>query len=203
MTADPSIPDHQVGRADEDLTLAERHARSRNRKLERHIALVGFMGAGKSSLGVLLAEELARPFFDSDGLVQERTGSSVQELFAAGREAEFRAVEETAILELLDGPPAVIALGGGALMSSETRNALATRCFVIHLHVSWAEVRASLSELSGDRPLLQRPPAEVHELYLARQTTYRDADVRIHVPRNDPTLALTHVLYALRRSNSD
>lgn len=203
MTAEPPIPDPQrVGQHDEDLALAERHSRSRNRKLERHIALIGFMGAGKSSLGVLLAKELGRAFVDSDTCVQETTGRSVQELFAAGDEAEFRAAEEAAIRELLDGPPAVIALGGGALQSEGTRRVLTARCFVIHLHVSWAEVRASLADLSDARPLLQRPQAQIHELYLARQKTYRDADVRIHVPRNDPSLALKHVLYALRRNGT-
>jgi shikimate kinase len=203
LTADPPIPDvHHVGQRDEDLALADRHSRSRNRKLERHIALIGFMGAGKSSLGVLVAKELGRAFFDTDTRVQEQTGSSVQELFASGNEAEFRAAEEAAIRELLEGPPAVIALGGGALQSSRTRRALAARCFVIHLHVSWAEVSASLAELSGDRPLLQRPRSQIHELYLARQKTYRDADVRIHVPRNDPGRALKHVLYALHRNGA-
>lgn len=186
---------------DEDLALAERNSRSRARRLARHISLVGFMGAGKTSVGVELARHLDRPFLDSDRVVQERAGRSVQELFAEGREREFRRLEAEVVRELLDGPPAVIALGGGALMDAATRAALAERSFVIHLYLSWAEVKASLNQLSGERPLLQRPLAEIHELYIERQATYRDAHVRIHAPRDDPTSALRHVLYALRRAD--
>lgn len=195
MNADAQTPDDP----ESDSALAERNSRLRQRKLDRHIALVGFMGAGKSSVGQLLAEELKRPFLDSDTRLQERTGRSVQELFVEGREKAFRALEEEVIAELLDGPPSVIALGGGALMSEKTRGALKKRCFVVHLHVSWAEVKVSLADLRRGRPLLQRPAAEIHELYLERQKTYRDADVRIHVPRDNSASALKHVLYAIRR----
>lgn len=198
---DAQIHHDRVSSDDDDATLARLNDRSRSRKLDRHIALVGFMGAGKSTLGAMLATELDRPFFDSDVRVQEKLGSTVQELFAEGRATEFRQAEETSVEELLEGPRAVISLGGGALESARTRSALLRRCFVIHLYVSWAEVRVSLNELSGDRPLLQRPLSEVHELYLRRQKTYRDAHVRIHVPRNDFDSAVRHILYALRRDD--
>jgi shikimate kinase len=123
----------------------------------------------------------------------------VQELFMGGREQAFRSLEEEVIEGLLGGPPSAVALGGGALMSEKTRNMLQERCFVIHLYLSWPEVKASLTELRAGRPLLQRPTAEIHELYIERQKTYRDADVRIHVPRDNPASALKHVLYAIRR----
>jgi shikimate kinase len=189
----------QVSVPDEDVALASRHRTTRGRHLDRHVALVGFMGAGKSTIGRALAERLDRPFLDSDEAVQARTGRTVQELFAAGCETEFRRLEEDAVADLLAGPPAVIALGGGALVSERTRAALVEASFVIHLYLSWAEVKASLARLSGDRPLLQRPLAEIHQLFLERQRSYADAHVRIHVPRDDPTSAIQHVLYALRR----
>ena len=73
---------------DDEERLARRHRASREGKLDRHIALVGFMGAGKSSIGGLLAERLGRPFYDSDASIEELTGRTVQELFRMG-EAEF------------------------------------------------------------------------------------------------------------------
>jgi shikimate kinase len=186
--------------ADEHDAETQRNLRSRERMLDGHVALVGFMGAGKSSLGRLVAERLGRPFYDTDLCIQERCGCTVQELFAQGRVEEFRNVEAGVVHALLDGEPAVLSLGGGALVNETTRAALFERCFIIHLYVSWAEVRASLPMLSEERPLLQRPLADVHQLYLDRQATYRDAHVRIWTPRDDPERALEHVLYALRRA---
>jgi shikimate kinase len=197
VNADAHTPDDPEG----DDALAERNRRLRQRKLDRHIVLVGFMGAGKSTVGRLLADEMQRPFLDSDTRLQEQARRSVQELFSEGRERAFRSLEEDVIADLLDGPPSVIALGGGALMSEKTRFALQERCFVIHLYLTWPQVKASLAELRVGRPLLQRPTAEIHELYIERQKTYRDADVRIHVPRDDPASALKHVLYAIRRKS--
>jgi shikimate kinase len=183
---------------EDDHSLAQRNRASRERKLDRHISLVGFMGAGKSSIGALLAEELERPFYDSDARVEQLTRQTVQELFALG-EAEFRRAEAKTIRELVAGPSAVISLGGGALQCEPTRALLTRECFIVHLYLSWADVRAALPGLSGDRPLLQRPLSEIHQLYIERQKTYRDAHVRIHVPRNDIDKAFRRVLIALRR----
>ncbi len=197
---DEATPVSPVTASNEELAESERNIWAREQRLDRHIALVGFMGAGKSSLGRALADRLQRPFFDTDLCVQESQNVTVQELFASGREAEFRTLEAAVIGELLAGPPAVLSLGGGALMSDSVRASLRERCFVIHLYLSWAEVRASLDGLRVERPLLQRPLADVHSLYLERQKTYRDADVRIHAPRDDIERAIEHVLYALRRA---
>jgi shikimate kinase len=182
---------------DEEERLARRHRASRETKLDKHIALVGFMGAGKSSIGGRLAERLGRPFYDSDASIEEQTGHTVQELFRMG-EPEFRALEASAVRAIVAGPPAVIALGGGALELEETRELLASSSFVVHLHLSWPEVRSVLPALSADRPLLQQPLADIHRLYLDRQKTYRSADVRIDAPR-DVGQAVERVLAALKR----
>ncbi|HET9507117.1 MAG TPA: shikimate kinase, partial [Gaiellaceae bacterium] len=92
--------------------------------LERHLALVGFMGAGKSTVGADVAERLGRPFVDLDAEIERRSGRSVQEHFAGG-EAAFRAVEEAVAADVLGGSePAVVALGGGAVLSERTRGLL-------------------------------------------------------------------------------
>jgi len=190
-----------VNRLDEDVALAQRHRSSRERTFARPIALVGFMGAGKSTIGALIGDALGRPFFDTDILIQQRTGFTVQDLFASGREAEFRDLEAQIIAEVVGVDDAVIAVGGGAMQREETRRTLRQQSLVIHLHVSWNDVRDALPQLRW-RPLLQRPLSEIHDLYLSRQRSYRDAHVRIHATRGDVGGTLRRVLGALGDSAS-
>jgi len=81
----------------------------------RPIVLCGFMGVGKTSVGKRLARRLRRPFFDLDELIVSKLGASVPDLFNSGREPLFRETEASILRDrVLDGPPSVIALGGGA-----------------------------------------------------------------------------------------
>ena len=138
--------------------------------LGRHIAVAGFMGAGKSTVGARVAELSARPFVDLDALIEKRH-VSIPELFARG-EAEFRRIEEETLAEVLAGPDAVIALGGGTVLSPLNRERLGSRAFTVYLHVdvetAWARVRGS------DRPLARREE-EFRRLYDSRQVVYSDA----------------------------
>jgi 3-dehydroquinate synthetase/shikimate kinase len=139
--------------------------------LGRHLAISGFMGAGKSTVGARVAELTARPFVDLDGLIEKRHGS-IAELFEARGEPEFRRIEEETLAEVLGGPDAVIALGGGAVMSPLSRERLRERAFTIYLDVSvetaWKRARGS------NRPLAQKEP-EFRQLYESRQAAYADA----------------------------
>lgn len=183
---------------DEEEALRRLHAHARTERLARHLAFVGFMGAGKSSVGQAVAHRLGRPFFDSDAVVEERSGRRIPDFFAAGEEAAFRAIEAETIRALLERDAIVLSLGGGALQDPATRALLFERCFVIHLFVPWPRLRASLPALVAGRPLLAgRTEAEVHELYLRRQQTYRDAHLRIDAPRGDVDAAADEVLLRL------
>jgi 3-dehydroquinate synthetase/shikimate kinase len=142
--------------------------------LGRHIALVGFMGAGKSTLGPQIAERLARPFISVDALVEERAGASLGSLFEARGEAAFRDLEVTVAAAVLSGrPPAVVELGGGALAAPGTRSMLADHALTVHLETSpeeaWARVAGS------ERPLA-RDFESFHALYNDRLPLYRAAD---------------------------
>ncbi|WP_158748046.1 shikimate kinase [Acidobacterium sp. S8] len=88
------------------------------------VVLVGFMGAGKSSVGALLAPRLQWSFLDVDHVLESRMGTSIAEMFATYGEAEFRRLEADLIRELLDEDRLVLALGGGAMESSATRELL-------------------------------------------------------------------------------
>lgn len=163
----------------------------------RPVALAGFMGAGKSSVGPLLAEALGRPFYDTDGRVEEVAGRTVDSFFPA-EEREFRRREAEAVADLLGRGPSVIALGGGALLDAGTLELLRRRSVLVHLDVAWRELRGRIPALVASRPLLRgRPLEEVRRLYLARQETYRQATVRVAIGRRGPAEAAFEVLRAL------
>ena len=120
----------------------------------RPIAVTGFMGAGKSTVGRLLAQRLGRPFADADATVERRAGCSVRAFWERDGEAAFRALEETVTRELLlrDDAP-VIALGGGALVSDATRALVRERAFCAWLDVPFAVAWERVEGAPGARPL--------------------------------------------------
>ena len=140
----------------------------------RHVVLVGPMGAGKTSIGRCLARHLGLDFIDSDHEIEERTGAAVPTIFACEGEGGFRARERQVLEELLAGPAAVIATGGGAVLDPATRRLLAARGFVVHLH---ADVATQLARLARDR---SRPLLAVED---------REAALRMLALQRDPLYA--------------
>jgi shikimate kinase len=132
------------------------------------IVVVGFMGAGKTTVGRLLAAKLGLPFADSDQVIEERAGKPIRRIFADGGEPAFRELEHAVIASLLAGPDGVLALGGGAAGHPATR-ALLAAVPVIYLRVGYAE---ALVRVGGDtgRPMLARP--DVRALHAAREAVY-------------------------------
>ena len=128
--------------------------------LGRHLALAGFMGAGKTSLGREVAERLGRPFVDLDDEIESRAGRSIAELFDEHDEATFRTLEEVAAADTLRGAePLVVALGGGAVLSESTRNELADRAFTVVLDVDPEDAWHRSSGSDRRRPGHARTPA--------------------------------------------
>ena len=119
------------------------------------IVLIGFMGAGKTTVGHLLSERLGLPFTDSDLVIEQRSGRSVREIFAEDGEPAFRSLEHQVIAGLLDGPALVLALGGGAAEHPGSRDRLAA-AEVVYLQVGYEQ---AMHRVGGDpgRPLLARP----------------------------------------------
>jgi 3-dehydroquinate synthase/shikimate kinase/3-dehydroquinate synthase len=158
------------------------------------IVLVGFMGAGKTTVGRLLAERLDVPFVDADEAVVTAEGRSIPEIFTTDGEAAFRRIEAETIAALLAGPEAVLALGGGALGSENVRRALAGHRVVL-LDIDLAD---ALARVGGDesRPMLRRP--DLAEVYRSRQRAYRDtAEAVVPAAGRTPDEVVTDLLSRL------
>jgi shikimate kinase/3-dehydroquinate synthase len=147
--------------------------------VDKHLALIGFMGAGKSTIGRELARRTNRPFVDTDEEIEQRFGP-IGELFERG-EPEFRRIEEQVVAESLAGPKAVIALGGGAVLSEATRQRLRRTAFVawvtVDVETAWSRVRNSGRPLARDREQFGRLFEERGDLYdVLAQGTGQDAE---------------------------
>ncbi len=170
----------------------------RARVFDRPIALAGFMGVGKSTLGKLLAEALDREFVDTDSEVAAVSGRSPNDFLASHEELAFRRIEAEVVRDLVCRGPVVISLGGGALLDPASRRLLQEETALVHLHVPWGRLRVHLAEIAEGRPLLQgKSVPEIHRMYLARHHTYETAALRITVSRVSIEEALRTILTAL------
>lgn len=168
----------------------------------RTIALVGLMGVGKSSVGRRLATALNLPFRDADTEVEAAAGRTIPEIFAALGEPAFRDGERRVIARLLEGPPHVLATGGGAFMSDETRELIKARAISVWLKAD-LEILARRIGRKDNRPLIAgKDPLEVlkaqaevrYPVYAQADITVETGDAAHHVTVSQVLDALTHYL---------
>lgn len=138
-----------------------------------HVCLTGFMGAGKSSVGAILAERLGLLFIDLDREIEAREHAGVPEIFSARGEDGFRLAESEALADVLAGPDAVIACGGGVVLKDANRAAMRAAGRVVYLSVSAEEALARIGDTTG-RPLLAGDAQALAQQILgARLSLYR------------------------------
>lgn len=141
----------------------------------RNVYLVGLMGAGKTTIGRSLAKKLGLSFFDSDREIEARTGVNIPTVFEIEGEEGFRKREAQVIADLAMASGQVVATGGGVVLRSENRTAMASSGFVIYLNVPpytlWERTRND-----RNRPLLQveDPLSKLKALYAQRDPFYRE-----------------------------
>jgi len=149
---------------------------------DRTIALVGLMGVGKSTVGRRLAQRLGLPFADGDDEIEQAAGMTVSDIFAKLGETEFRDGEARVMKRLLEGPPMVLATGGGAILNAETRALLKAHAITVWLR---ADIRiiASRVQRRDTRPLLRGkdPMQALTAMAEVRYPVYGQADVTVDV----------------------
>ena len=147
---------------------------------ENKIVLVGLMGAGKTSIGRRLATRLGLPFSDADDEIEKAAGSSIEDIFERLGEESFREGERRVIARLLDGPPIVLATGGGAFMDPETRKVIAENGISIWLK-SNIDTLVKRTSKRKNRPLLKNKNHRevLKRLIEVRYPIYQLADIII------------------------
>ena len=164
----------------------------------RTVALVGLMGAGKSTVGRRLAERLGRSFYDSDNEIEKAAGLSVADIFSLHGEDEFRRGEHQVLKRLLDETPHVLATGGGAYLNPETRKLMREKAVTIWLNADLETLWKRVSR-RNHRPLLRRPDAKevLSNLFDERRSIYQLADLTVHSVDGPHSKTVTAIIKAL------
>ncbi|MEH6389591.1 MULTISPECIES: shikimate kinase AroK [Pseudomonas] len=166
----------------------------------RNVFLIGPMGAGKSTIGRLLAKEIGYPFKDSDREIEARTGADIPWIFDVEGEDGFREREQAMIAELVKEDGIVLATGGGVVMREANRQALGAHGLVVYLRTS-VEQQLQRTAKDRQRPLLRTPDPEkvLRELMARRDPLYSEiADLTIDTDQRGPKIVVNTILTALK-----
>jgi shikimate kinase len=150
--------------------------------MKSSIALIGFMGTGKTAVGKFLAERLGKEFIETDALIEAKTGRSIPEIFRRSGETAFRELEIEIIKEIAGRANAVIACGGGAVLNKINIDRLGEKCIIVNLEASPAVIAERTSGGEDSRPLLDVADriTRIKELLGYRRPYYqRAADLEV------------------------
>lgn len=168
-------------------------------QLTKTIALVGMMGAGKSSIGRRLAAEMNVAFFDADCEIESAAGQPIPQIFATYGEPAFRDCERKVISRLIaEKAPHILATGGGAFMSAETRETLKQASVTVWLRAP-LDILFARVKRKGNRPLLKTadPRATLEKLLAEREPTYALTDIIVDSENAPHEVTVTRLLTTL------
>ena len=166
---------------------------------KRNIFLIGPMGAGKSTIGRFIADELHLEFYDSDQEIERRTGADIAWVFDLEGEEGFRRREESVINELTELQGIVLATGGGSIKSKENRNRLSARGIVVYLQTS-IDKQFARTQRDKKRPLLQTddPRQTLEDLASTRNPLYEEiADFVVQTDDQSARVVANQIIKAL------
>jgi shikimate kinase len=166
-----------------------------------NIVIVGFMGAGKSVCGRLLARRLGRCFVETDDMIVSRDGRSIPEIFRQDGEDAFRRLEGEVLEALGLKSGDVIATGGGLPCRDDRMDTLRTLGTVVWLRGDLPELLERARRLGG-RPMLERPATDIQALYRAREPYYARAHVTIDTAGLGVDQVVARILAALRKAHA-
>lgn len=168
-----------------------------------NIFLVGPMGAGKTTIGRLLAEELHKEFHDTDQVIEERAGANISWIFDVEGEEGFRQRERNVIQELCGLDNVVVATGGGAVLAEQNRKNLRKGGVVVYLMATIGQ-QVERTRRDSKRPLLQGvddPRSKLLSLMEMREPLYKEvADYMVMTSRRSPKAVCNEILQMLRDS---
>ena len=166
--------------------------------LDKSVVLIGLMGVGKTTVGRRLAHALRVNFRDADEEVEQAAGRTVSEIFDDFGEAAFRDGERKVIARLLDEPPMVLALGGGAFVDPDTRAQIRDKAVSVWLQAD-VDTLARRVGKRDTRPLLRdgNPHEILHRLLEARTPAYAEADIHVDASAGSHQVTMDAILKAL------
>ena len=165
-----------------------------------HLILVGLPGAGKTTVGAMLADALGQPFLDFDAELTRREGMSVPEIFGQKGEGHFRELEHALTMELQEFGGMVLAPGGGWVTRPDNLALLRPPGRLVYLKISSSVAVLRMGASTTSRPLLNRPnpKAELDRLLSARILAYESADVVVNVDHVDPHQVTQRIIELVR-----
>ena len=163
--------------------------------MKKHLVLIGLPGAGKSTVGRLVAERLQTTFVDIDSILMRKEGKPIMLIFAEKGEPAFRDMERKEVEGALRGEPAVIVPGGGWAAQPGALDAARSQAYVVYLKAR-AEIAAARAAPSGTRPVLMGddPVTQMKELFTAREPFYATADATVLTEAKTPEQVTAEVV---------
>lgn len=169
--------------------------------MKKHIVLIGLPGAGKTTVGQLVAEQLHAAFVDTDTILIRKEGKPIMLIFAEKGESVFREMEKKEMEAALTHEPAVIATGGGWAAQPGALDGAKLQGYVVYLKAR-AQVAAARAVPSGTRPVLmgQDPEAQMKELLETREPFYAKADATVQTEGKEASVIASEVVRLARTS---
>ncbi len=168
---------------------------------KKNIALIGYMGTGKTTIGKRLARKLGLTFVDTDAYIEKQQGKKISQIFEEDGEPAFRRMEETALKALMENENLLISTGGGIVLSEQNRKVLKERTFLVTLTASPGAIYSRVRG-NTDRPLLQEadPYQKIVDMLRARKPYYEIGDMMIPTDELSEKICIERIVEAYQKS---
>lgn len=169
--------------------------------MKKNIALIGYMGTGKTTIGRRLAPKLGFSFVDTDAYIEKQQGKSISQIFEQHGESAFRRMEAAALVTLAGDENLVISTGGGIILSEQNRNLLKEQTFLVTLTASPGAIYSRVRG-NKDRPLLQDadPYQKIVDMLEARKPYYEIGDIIIPTDELSEKICIERIVEAYQKS---